>query len=165
MLKKENIKKAIDLLTGKMAEELNNKFLLVAGNAEPGYAKLIFKSNETKHYEDADKPVAEVTPYNGALIPENADLKNLNLPSQVLKAYDRAQYAKKDLEAMGISDVQIGYTNAMCESNNGGRLMRAHELFIVFHIYKKHKRNHLVAKSMAKHDNNGVNYYNPVRQR
>ena len=125
----------------------------------------MFKSNETKHCEDADKPVAEVMPYNGALIPENADLTNLNLPSQVLKAYDRAQYAKKDLEAMGISDVQIGYTNAMCESRNRGRLMRAHEFFIVFPIDKKHRKNCLVAKSMAKHDSEGVNYYCPVRQR
>lgn len=165
MIKKEYVKKAIDLLTGETAKRLNDKFLLVAGSAEPGYAKLIFRSNETKHYEDANKPVAEVTPYNGALIPEDADLKNLNLPSQVLKAYNRAQYAKEDLEAMGISDVQIGYTNAMCESKNGGKLMRVHEFFIVFPIDKKHKRNHLVAKSMAKHDSEGVNYYQPVRQR
>jgi hypothetical protein len=165
MALKEKVQNAIDLLTGETAKKLNKKFQLVAGGAEPGYAKLMFKSNEMKHYEDGDKLVAQVTPYNGALIPEDADLKDLGLPSQILKAYDRAQDEKKALEAMGISDVKIGYTNASRVSSNGGKPMRLHALFIVFPIDKKHNRNHLIAKSMAKHDSEGVNYYKPVRQR
>ena len=165
MLNKKNVKNAVDLLTGKTAEALNRKFILFAGRAEPGYAKLTFKSDETTYYEDADKPVNVETPYNGALVPEGADLKDLNLPSQVLMNYKRAQKAKDEIEAMGILDVKIGYSNAACVSKNGGSLKRVHEFFIVFPIDNKHKQNRLVARSMAKHDRDGVNYYEPGKSR
>ena len=171
MVDKQKVKKAIDLLTGKTAELLNQRFLLYAGAAEPGYAKLKFKSEETTYYEDPDEPVSTVVPRNAlvlpsvVLIPEGADLKALGLPSQFLKLYKRAQYAKGDVESMGISDIGIGYDNSPLLSKNSGPFKRVYEFFILFPIDNKHKYNRLVARSMHRYDRKGVNYYDPVRQR
>ena len=165
MMNKKNVKNAVDLLTGKTAEALNWKFILLAGRAEPGYARLKFKTDETTHYEDANKPVSVETPANGALVPEGADLKDLDLPSNVLKAYQRALYAKNEIESMGISGVKIAYSNAALVSKNGGPLKRVHEFFIVFPIDNKHNLNRIVARSMARRDRDGVNYYEPGKSR
>ena len=155
---KQDIKNAVNMLMGKTADALNKKFMLVA-NVERGNAILHFKADDMTHYEDGNKPVSVVTPAIGSLIEEGTDLKELGLPSQVLKNYERAKKVKDEIESMGISDVQIGYSNAAIVSKNNGPAKRAHEIFIVFPIDNEHGQNRLVARSMAKRDRVGVNYY------
>jgi hypothetical protein len=160
MIKKQIIKNAIDMITGKTTSDaaaiLNEKFQLVANRAS-GYAILYFRGGMMDYLENLhtfEQRGAERTPLLGT-----QDFTAYDAPTPIKKSYQYAEAEKDAVEKIGLTDVFVGYTNSATVSTNNGPQKVQHRLFLTFPIDKNHKKNIIIAKAMARIDPTTNLYY------
>lgn len=151
---KQKLKNNLNILTGRTANKLNKMFILIANSGQE-YAKLHFKDQTMWYYEDAYK--AQTRKVNQA----SGILSNTALPNKVLQNYAKAEKIKKQIESIGVSGVQLKYSDEATEYTDDGANV-IHMFYLEFPIDALHRKNRFIAMSMMLKDHR-MNCYIPGR--
>ena len=148
MIKKQTLKKAIDMLVSKETKKkianLRNKFFTTWRN-DADFANYHSMDGALIYDEDleaATKRGAYKVDLSGGIGFEKLIDTETSMPKQLIAVYKYAEKAKKDFEAIGFSDVDIVYTNAgTSTSSKNPKPQMMHQFWLRIPLDAKHKQN------------------------